>query len=170
MSNEGRWWQGVREKIRWNSNLLTVPLQHSDSTKTTATHQTSTIQTETHTIRRAPYCHLWSIRLYHNFFSHYLMNGAIFGKRLLNTKCVFWFSLQLLSETFLIIRRIKRDIVINVHWSSCKVPVILVKIGMKREISLHIFEKYKNIKFHENPSSGSRVVPCGGNDGKTWRG
>ena len=23
----------------------------------------------------------------------------------------------------------------------------------------HIFEKYLNIKFHENPSSGSRVVP-----------
>jgi hypothetical protein len=25
---------------------------------------------------------------------------------------------------------------------------------------LHTFEKYSNIKFHENPSSGSRVVPC----------
>ena len=24
-----------------------------------------------------------------------------------------------------------------------------------------IFEKYSNIKFHENPASGSRVVPCG---------
>jgi len=22
-------------------------------------------------------------------------------------------------------------------------------------------EKYSNIKFHDNPSSGSRVVPCG---------
>jgi hypothetical protein len=27
-----------------------------------------------------------------------------------------------------------------------------------------IFEKYSNIKLHENPSSGSRVVPRGGAD------
>jgi hypothetical protein len=26
------------------------------------------------------------------------------------------------------------------------------------------FGKYSNIKFHENPSSGSRVVPCGRTD------
>jgi len=25
----------------------------------------------------------------------------------------------------------------------------------------------KNIKFHENPSSGSQVVPCGQTDGQT---
>ena len=46
-------------------------------------------------------------------------------KMLLNIKYVLWFSLQLLSETFLI-PRIQRDIVINVKTSSCKVPVILV--------------------------------------------
>ena len=27
--------------------------------------------------------------------------------------------------------------------------------------------KYSNIEFHENPSSGSRVVPCGQTDGRT---
>jgi hypothetical protein len=31
---------------------------------------------------------------------------------------------------------------------------------MKLEYSPQIFEKYSNIKFNENPSSGSRVVPC----------
>jgi hypothetical protein len=31
---------------------------------------------------------------------------------------------------------------------------------MKREFSLQIFEQVPNIKFHENPSNGSRVVPC----------
>ena len=36
-----------------------------------------------------------------------------------------WFSLQFLPETFLILRRIQRDI-IKVRKSSCKVPVILV--------------------------------------------
>ena len=31
-------------------------------------------------------------------------------------------------------------------------------ILMKLEFSLQIFEKYPNIKFHENPSSASRAV------------
>jgi hypothetical protein len=38
---------------------------------------------------------------------------------------VFLFSLQLLPETFLIIRRIQRDIIINVHIYLCEVTVIL---------------------------------------------
>ena len=46
------------------------------------------------------YCNLWPVRLYH-VFPHYLINGEILGKKLLNIKCVFWFSLQLLSEIFL---------------------------------------------------------------------
>jgi hypothetical protein len=60
-------------------------------------------------------------------FPHYLINGAIFGKMLLNTKCVFWFSVQLLSETFLILRRNERDMIKSVYRSSCKVPVIVVR-------------------------------------------
>jgi len=35
--------------------------------------------------------------------------------KLLNTKCVFWFSLQHLSETFLILRRIQGVILINIQ-------------------------------------------------------
>jgi len=34
---------------------------------------------------------------------------------------------------------------------------ILTKHGLSRQIS----EKYSNTKFHENLSSGGRVVPCG---------
>jgi hypothetical protein len=59
-------------------------------------------------------------------FRHYLINDAIFEKQQLNIKYVFSLSLQLLSETFFFLRRIKRDIVINVKTSSCKVPVISV--------------------------------------------
>jgi hypothetical protein len=69
-------------------------------------------------------CHPWSVWLYH-IFPHYLINGTIFGKNLLNIKCVFWFYLQLLSETFLILRITERDIIINVHRCSCKVPLLL---------------------------------------------
>jgi len=35
---------------------------------------------------------------------------------------------------------------------------------MKLEFTRQISEKYSNTKFHENPSSGSRVVPCGRTD------
>ena len=38
---------------------------------------------------------------------------------------------------------------------------------MKIEFSRQIFEKYSNIKFYENPSSGSRVIPCGRTDVST---
>jgi hypothetical protein len=41
---------------------------------------------------------------------------------------------------------------------------------MKREISRQIFEKSSNVKFYENPSSGSGVVPMlmhGEKDGRT---
>jgi len=37
---------------------------------------------------------------------------------------------------------------------------------MKLEFSRKIFEKCSNIKFNENPSSGSRVVPCERMDGQ----
>ena len=35
---------------------------------------------------------------------------------------------------------------------------------MKLKYSRQFFEKYSNTIFHENPSSGRRVVPCGRTD------
>jgi len=55
-------------------------------------------------------CHLWPVRLY-NIFPHYLVYDTVFReKKLLNAKCVFRFSLQLLYETFLILRTTEQDI------------------------------------------------------------
>jgi len=65
------------------------------------------------------------------------------GGRLLNTKCVFSFPLQLMSETFLVLCVIQRDIITTVHRSSCKVPVILVRFERKLGFSRWIFVKKK---------------------------
>jgi hypothetical protein len=66
----------------------------------------------------------------------------------------------ILSETFLIPRRIQRYSIINVITRyNCHILI-------KSEFSRRILEKYSNIKFDENPSSGSRVVPCGLTDGQ----
>ena len=42
-------------------------------------------------------------------------------------KCVFCFSLQLLSVTFLILKGTERDIIKNVYRSAYKVSAILVR-------------------------------------------
>ena len=65
-------------------------------------------------------CHLWHVWINH-ILSHYFTKGTIFGKKFLNINCVLWFPLRLSSAVFLILRRIKRHIFINVHTSSSKV-------------------------------------------------
>ena len=65
------------------------------------------------------------------FFPHYLINGTIFGIKAIGHKSVFSFPLQILSATFLILRRTERDMVKTLRWSSCKVPVtcqLLIKL------------------------------------------
>jgi hypothetical protein len=49
-------------------------------------------------------------------FLHIISNGTICARRLLNIKCVSRFSLQLLSKTFLILRVIQRDMIVNVQY------------------------------------------------------
>jgi len=49
----------------------------------------------------------------------------IFVKNVLNIKCVFQFSLHPLSETFLILRTIRQDI-INIRTSHVKYPLFLL--------------------------------------------
>jgi hypothetical protein len=80
---------------------------------------------------------------------------------------VFWYLLQILYEIFLIMRIIQRDS-INIHTSSCKVPLSLLDF-IEYWIFRQIFEKISNIKFYQNPSSGSWVVPCGHTEGRMDR-
>ena len=69
---------------------------------------------------------MWPVWLYHIFStSHKRFDFR--KKTLLNMKRAFLFSLQLLCETFLVLRRNQWDVTINVYRSSCKSPVILVR-------------------------------------------
>ena len=109
--------------------------------------------------------HLWPVPLY-NIFPHYLINGTIFekNKKLLNVKC-FHFLYKFLWNIF----HSKKNwasydqICIGLH---VKNPLVLCDFN-DIWIFRQIFEKYSNIKFYENPSSVSRVVPCGRMDGRT---
>ena len=49
------------------------------------------------------------------YFPHCIINGTIFGKPLLKIKRFFLFSLQILSETFLILRRIQIELYTLLH-------------------------------------------------------
>jgi len=61
------------------------------------------------------------------YFSKLSHKRHIFEKKMLNLKCVFSFSRQLFSETFLIPTRFERNVDINAYMSSCGIPVILVR-------------------------------------------
>jgi hypothetical protein len=121
-------------------------------------------------IAHAPHCYLWPARLY-NILPPCHTNGSIFGgeKKLLNLKCVFSFSIRLFFETFLFPRRNEHDMIkkvcIGLH---VKHPLFLSYFN-ETWIFLADFRKYSNIKFHENPSSGSPFVSCGLTDGQTWQ-
>ena len=75
---------------------------------------------------------------------------ARFSEKLLNIKCVFSFTLKLLSEIFLILRRCEEDI-INVHMSSRNAAVNSWQISMKLQFYRQNFEKYSNIVFQWEP-------------------
>ena len=94
-------------------------------------------------------------------FPHYIIKGTFYGKKLLNIKYVFWYSLQLFPKPFLILRRTERVMILNVRmWCT----LYSCQTLMKLEYSGQICEKYPTIKFNENLSSGGQAVPCGRTD------
>ena len=59
------------------------------------------------------------------FFPNCLLNDTIFGKKVVGHKmCVL--IVQFLCETFLVLRRLDRGMIIKVNTASCKVTVIFV--------------------------------------------
>jgi len=93
---------------------------------------------------RAPYCHLWSVRLY-NIFPRYVIKVIIFLKKVTGHKMcglIFYtaFVWNILHSTKNWARYDK-----NVHWYSYNVFVILVRFLMKLNIFRKIFEKNTQI-------------------------
>jgi hypothetical protein len=72
-------------------------------------------------------------------FSQIISRTARFSKTLLNIKYFATFF-TIFSQIFLILRRIEWDVIKNVHWFSCKVPVILVRLKWNINF-LEIFSK-----------------------------
>ena len=89
--------------------------------------------------------------------SGYTMFFTLFHKRydfrkssIEHKTCVRIFF-TILSETFLILRRIQQDIIINVRKSSCKVGIYSCQILWDKNFIKKKIGKLSNAKFNENP-------------------
>ena len=69
-------------------------------------------------------CRLWLVCLYYILPRYFINRKFSWGEKKLNVKCVFWF--YLLSETFLILKRLQRYIITNIHFLF-KVSVIIAR-------------------------------------------
>ena len=85
------------------------------------------------------------------FCTHYLTNGTIFEKKIVDhTMCVLTVSKHL-SEIVFVLRRTERDMIINVYRSSCEVPNIFVEFysnfsflyGYSKNIRISNFTKVR---------------------------
>jgi len=115
----------------------------------------------------APYCLLWPVRLYY-IFSTLSLKWRDCRKKFIEHKMCVGFSLRLLSETFLILRT-ERDVIKNLYWPFCKVPVILVLLQFFSTVFLKIFNYQIELKFfqwkpHCFLGTDKHTV------GETWRG
>jgi hypothetical protein len=108
---------------------------------------------------------VWPVRFY-CIFPHYFINGTIFEKQnLFNNKKMCILISTIFSETFVILRRMQLDIIVNVKRPLHLASVILVTVTnatilIKIEHHRQIFQESTNIIFHENSSIGRRVASC----------
>ena len=80
-------------------------------------------------------------------FSILSHKGHEFQKKFFFLKNVFWFSIQNFSKTFLILRTLERDMMINVYRSSLISICCSCQIFMKREFCRRFLGKYSHKNF-----------------------
>jgi hypothetical protein len=61
----------------------------------------------------------------------------------------------ILSETFTILRATELDIIVNVHWTSCKV-ILLLSDYSETSIYSTDFQKKSNYKFNKNTTAEAK--------------
>ena len=109
------------------------------------------------------YRRLWSVC---TIYFHIHHKRHAFRGELLVTKCVFWFSLQRLSEAFPILRRSQQDIIIYLHRFSRKALGIPVRFYL----NLYSLDKLSKIT---QISNFIKIHPVGAElfhaDTQTWR-
>jgi hypothetical protein len=89
-----------------------------------------------------------------------LLEISYFGfskKKLLTITCVIWFSLQLLPEAFLILRRTERGTIKNVYWHSCKVSYYSCQIWIKLQFFRLISEKNQILNLSKIHTVGAEL-------------
>ena len=100
------------------------------------------------------------------YFSTLSQKTALFSnnKIWLNTKCVFWFSLQLLPETFLILRRNEPDMI-----KMCMYPLFLSNFSETRIFSRDFWKSTQTSNFINILPLGAEFHADGQTDRETWR-
>ena len=107
--------------IMWHWGIFMQPLLHWKSNKYyifwVCVCSLRTLVRNDH----APYCYMVPVRL-HYIFPNYLINGKVIEHKM----CVLIFS-KTFVLAFLILQKTEQNMMKNVSWSSCKVPVIIVR-------------------------------------------
>jgi len=89
------------------------------------------------------YYHLLLVRLYKRFSKLSHRRNNLHKNVVESKKCDFILSKKKLPETFRILRRIQPDVIINVHVTSCKVPLFLWDFN---EIWILLTDRRKTLK------------------------
>jgi hypothetical protein len=108
----------------------------------------------------APYFHLWPALIY-SISPHYLKNGTIF-KKVMEHKTCFFFFFSFYIKIFHFKKnwaRYNKECILNFMY-----PLFSSGFNQTWIFGADFSKKWSNIKFHENPSSGGRVIPCARTD------